>query len=317
MGTTLGSSSPASKVGYSVRFDNNVSPNTKIKFLTEGMLLQEMLRDPNLTQYSAVIVDEVHERGVNVDLILGFLRNIVTGDKKGRKGAPLKTVVMSATADTEALFNFFEEGFSGKQTAPSIATQAVKKPLAPVEATETESSWSGISSSENEVPASTVVSAVQPKTNGTLEHSQKPPRKTPPGWVSGKGKKDKDKVKELLPVTSANISKPPVASVSRPDSEPKPVVVSSEYISACFIKGRQHPVEVLYIPEAAQDFADTALKTVFQIHHKEPLPGDILVFLTGQETIEYALKLVKELALAMGPEIPKAGFAKEFQRFVN
>ncbi|KAL9103358.1 MAG: hypothetical protein Q9187_009013, partial [Circinaria calcarea] len=68
IGTPLGSSSPASKVGYSVRFDNSTSPSTRIKFLTEGMLLQEMLRDPWLREYSAVVVDEVHERGVNVDL---------------------------------------------------------------------------------------------------------------------------------------------------------------------------------------------------------------------------------------------------------
>ncbi|TKA75548.1 hypothetical protein B0A55_03543, partial [Friedmanniomyces simplex] len=62
MGTPLGSSSPASKVGYSVRFDESTSPSTRIKFLTEGMLLQEMLRDASLRQYSCVVVDEVHER---------------------------------------------------------------------------------------------------------------------------------------------------------------------------------------------------------------------------------------------------------------
>ena len=90
MGTPLGSSSPKSTVGYSVRFDQSTSPNTKIKFLTEGMLLQEMLRDPWLKAYSAVFVDEVHERGVNVDLLLGFLRNMVAGKKEERGGVPLK-----------------------------------------------------------------------------------------------------------------------------------------------------------------------------------------------------------------------------------
>ena len=90
MGTPLGSSSPASKVGYSVRFDNSTSPNTRIKFLTEGMLLQEMLRDPWLKAYSAVVVDEVHERGVNVDLVLGFLKGMNAGKNEGRGGVPLK-----------------------------------------------------------------------------------------------------------------------------------------------------------------------------------------------------------------------------------
>ena len=90
MGTPLGSSSPKSTVGYSVRFDQSTSPNTKIKFLTEGMLLQEMLRDPWLKAYSALFVDEVHERGINVDLLLGFLRNMVAGKNEGRGGVPLK-----------------------------------------------------------------------------------------------------------------------------------------------------------------------------------------------------------------------------------
>lgn len=103
MGTPLGSSSPASKVGYSVRFDNSTSPSTQVKFLTEGMLLQEMLRDPWLRHYSAVIVDEVHERGVNVDLLMGFLRNMNAGEKEGRGGIALKVVIMSATLDVESL----------------------------------------------------------------------------------------------------------------------------------------------------------------------------------------------------------------------
>ena len=90
MGTPLGSSSPMSTVGYSVRFDQSAGPNTRIKFLTEGTLLQEMLRDPWLRAYSAVVVDEVHERGANVDLLLGFLRNMVVGKNEGRGGVPLK-----------------------------------------------------------------------------------------------------------------------------------------------------------------------------------------------------------------------------------
>ena len=90
MGTPLGTSSPKSTVGYSVRFDQSAGPNTRIKFLTEGTLLQEMLRDPWLRAYSAVVVDEVHERGANVDLLLGFLRNMVVGKNEGRGGVPLK-----------------------------------------------------------------------------------------------------------------------------------------------------------------------------------------------------------------------------------
>jgi ATP-dependent RNA helicase DHR2 len=105
------SNGPLSKglVGYSVRFDHRVPPGTRIKFLTEGMLLQELLRDPHLRQYSAIIVDEIHERSVDVDLLSGFLKQIVSGDKSGRGGVPLKVVIMSATANVESIRRFFSE----------------------------------------------------------------------------------------------------------------------------------------------------------------------------------------------------------------
>ena len=124
MGTPLGIAPPASKVGYSVRFDTSTSPSTRVKFLTEGMLLQEMLHDPFLTQYSAVVVDEVHERGINVDLVLGFLRNLVAGKLEGRGGVPLKVVVMSATADMESLLGFFRKGLDSRaSTRESLREQ--------------------------------------------------------------------------------------------------------------------------------------------------------------------------------------------------
>jgi len=308
MGTPLGSSSPSSKVGYSVRFDNNVSPSTKIKFLTEGMLLQEMLRDPHLTQYSAVIVDEVHERGVNVDLILGFLRNIVTGDKKGRKGAPLKTVVMSATADTESLFRFFDEGFTGKiDVVKASPEDPPKLPAVAENEEDTESSWSGISSSEEDKPEAKTASGLVEKVNG-VKQAEKPSKSSPVGWIAGKGK-NKDKTNGVLHSPTNGNNEHSIPVINPVENEPKKIEVSSEHMSTCFIKGRQHHVDVLYTTEASQDFADTALKTIFQIHYKEPLPGDMLVFLTGQETIEYVLDLVNKLAVAMGPEVPKVRIA--------
>ncbi|EER39253.1 ATP-dependent RNA helicase Prh1 [Histoplasma capsulatum H143] len=234
MGTPLGNSSPASKVGYSVRFDSSTSPNTKIKFLTEGMLLQEMLTDPWLTKYSAVVVDEVHERGVNVDLILGFLRLIVSGKNEGRGGLPLKVVVMSATADMESLLSFFGEGLKQREDRGAHSG----------------SEWNGKSDED---------------TNCEM-----------------------DKVKH-------NNNKPSDGVAPSPSKD----------ISVCHIKGRQYPVKVIYSPEPVHDFVDAALQTIFQIHMKEPLPGDILVFLTGQETVESLEALVNEYALTMDPALPK------------
>jgi ATP-dependent RNA helicase DDX35 len=73
MKATLGS-----EVGYGVRFDNFFKPNfTRIKFVTDGVLIREMMLDPLLSGYSVIMVDEVHERGVYTDLLLGLVKQIM------------------------------------------------------------------------------------------------------------------------------------------------------------------------------------------------------------------------------------------------
>lgn len=291
MGTPLGSSSPASKVGYSVRFDNSTSPSTKIKYLTEGMLLQEMLRDPWLRGYSAVIVDEVHERGVNVDLVLGFLRDMNAGKKEGRGGVGMKVVVMSATADMEGLFKFFKEGYEKRQfngiLHPGCSTHEPVR--ADIKGSEDESEWSGISSSDDD--------------NGKTKSMQSN------GYHS---RKDRGQEVKELPATGEKtapsknglVTNGSLHAASDNSSEPSGLH-DSPYISTCYISGRQYPVEILYSPSPVQDFIDAALRTLFQIHYKEPMPGDILVFLTGQETVESLESLVNEYALGMSADVPK------------
>jgi hypothetical protein len=84
-------------------FDNAKSSGNRIRFFTDGMLLQELLGDPNLEQYSAVVIDEAHERTVNVDLLLGLLRNLIveTSQAKRKRASPLRLVVMSAVSFLE------------------------------------------------------------------------------------------------------------------------------------------------------------------------------------------------------------------------
>ncbi|RPB29152.1 P-loop containing nucleoside triphosphate hydrolase protein, partial [Terfezia boudieri ATCC MYA-4762] len=180
------------EVGYSIRFDNKSDPyKTRIKFLTDGMLLREMLDDPELTRYRAVVVDEAHERTVSGDLVLGFLKGLVKKAKAGQHN--LKVVVMSATVEVEKLAEFFEEQV--QDSSP------------------------------------------------TFESSSK-----------------------------------------RPESN----------VGICFVAGRQYPVETFYTPTPIEDYVDSALRTTFQIHFAEPLPGDILVFLPGQEDIESLERVIKE-----------------------
>ncbi|KAH8293124.1 hypothetical protein KR044_005425 [Drosophila immigrans] len=89
-------------VGYAVRFQERLSSETRIKFLTEGILLRELLADPLLTQYGVIIVDEAHERNMLTDLLLGLLKKIL------RKRSQLKLIISSATIDA----SFFSEFFS-------------------------------------------------------------------------------------------------------------------------------------------------------------------------------------------------------------
>ncbi|CAE6454957.1 unnamed protein product [Rhizoctonia solani] len=175
-------------VGYAVRFDEKAGPNTRIKYLTDGMLVRELLSDPSLSRYSIVIVDEAHERTLRTDMLLASLKRIqhdrnvgtATGKASGkgkekavlRDVGPLKIIVMSATLDAERFSQFF---------------------------------------------------------NGAR---------------------------------------------------------------IVYVKGRQHPVKLMYLKENTMDYLDSALRTLFQIHINQP-PGDILVFLAGQEDIEALGKTVQ------------------------
>jgi ATP-dependent RNA helicase DHR2 len=190
------------------------------------MLLQEMLTDASLKQYDAVIVDEVHERSVNVDLILGFLKQLIIDRRQSQ--ATLKVVIMSATADVDTIATFFSEN----------------------QADHDDSGYGGITP------------------NSTTENDEVDEA----SWDGFSDTPDEDN----------QIS-----------------------VTKCHIEGRQYPVKLHYLDRPTDDVADTALQRIFTIHCKEAMPGDILVFLTGQEAIQSLQKLVEEYAEQLGREFPK------------
>lgn len=92
-------------IGYHVRHNSKLGPSTKVKFCTDGILLNEIEHDILLSKYSAVIVDEAHERTLNTDMILSFLsKTISLRRQQSSVLSPLKVIVMSATVDVSTLF---------------------------------------------------------------------------------------------------------------------------------------------------------------------------------------------------------------------
>ncbi|RYY32306.1 ATP-dependent RNA helicase, partial [archaeon] len=88
-------------VGYAIRFEDVTGPDTLIKYMTDGVLLRESLREPDLDTYSAIVMDEAHERSLNTDVLFGILRAVLA------RRRDLKLIVTSATMDAERFSNFF------------------------------------------------------------------------------------------------------------------------------------------------------------------------------------------------------------------
>ncbi|XP_028065249.1 pre-mRNA-splicing factor ATP-dependent RNA helicase DEAH10-like isoform X3 [Camellia sinensis] len=130
------------RVGYSIRFDDTTSSSTRIKYMTDGLLLREALLDPYLSRYSVIIVDEAHERTVHTDVLLGLLKSVqkvrsvpinecpnidrmkanngllmekendaqrasILKQCRGIKLSPLKLIIMSASLDARVFSEYF------------------------------------------------------------------------------------------------------------------------------------------------------------------------------------------------------------------
>lgn len=165
------------EVGYSIRFENCTSSKTIIQYMTDGMLLREILTEPDLAGYSCLVIDEAHERTLHTDILFGLVKDIV------RFRSDLKLIISSATLDAEKFSKYFDD------------------------------------------------------------------------------------------------------------------------CAIFMIPGRMFPVDIYYTKSPEADYVDAAVVTVLQIHVSQPLNGDILVFLTGQEEIETAAEVLTLRTKNLGSRI--------------
>lgn len=98
MDVTLGQ-----QVGYSIRFEDMTSPNTVLKYMTDGMLLREAMNDHNLSRYSTIMLDEAHERTMATDVLMGLIKEVA------ERRPDLKIIIMSATLDAQKFQSYFND----------------------------------------------------------------------------------------------------------------------------------------------------------------------------------------------------------------
>jgi len=123
MGVHLGD-----EIGYQVRFTDETSPKTRLRVVTDGILLAQIQRDPQLRQYDTIVIDEAHERSLNIDFLLGYLTALLP------KRRDLKLIITSATIDSVKFQEHFEHALHEKVPVIEVSgrtypVQVVWEPL--------------------------------------------------------------------------------------------------------------------------------------------------------------------------------------------
>ncbi|WP_438821345.1 ATP-dependent RNA helicase HrpA [Demequina capsici] len=129
-------------VGYQVRFTDESSPETLVRVITDGVLLAQIQRDPELRAYDTLIIDEAHERSLNIDFLLGYLTNLLP------RRPDLKVIITSATIDSQRFARHFAPGGPLPYEPPDDALGQVDAAVAPAPST---------SAARDDVPVAPVV----------------------------------------------------------------------------------------------------------------------------------------------------------------
>ena len=134
------------QVGFKVRFADKTSKGTSIKVMTDGILLAETQKDPKLLQYDTLIIDEAHERSLNIDFLLGYIKNLLP------KRPDLKIIITSATIDVDKFSEHFNQAPIIQVSGRTFPVDIVYRPLRQISKEVVENIEDAILSSINDLP---------------------------------------------------------------------------------------------------------------------------------------------------------------------
>jgi ATP-dependent helicase HrpA len=251
-------------VGFKVRFTDAVSPNTHIKVMTDGILLAELQSDRFLDAYDTLIIDEAHERSLNIDLILGQVHRLL------KKRPDLRVIITSATIDAARFAGFFDSP-DGRIDEDKLALRIQKS---------ADSTWEG------EAPAE------PPPENGdplSQPFIPAPVMSASLGDASIQG-----------PAHAPNNIESPSPDAARP--EPRPPVTTTIGTPVIEVSGRTYPVETRYRPlsddgdhDVNGEIADAIVETMSEG------PGDVLTFLPTERDIREVAEVLRGRLKQFGP----------------
>ena len=135
------------QVGFKVRFSDKTSKGTSIKVMTDGILLAETQKDPKLLQYDTIIIDEAHERSLNIDFLLGYIKNLLP------KRLDLKIIITSATIDVDKFSAHFNQAPIIQVSGRTFPVDIIYRPLKQLSQDVVENIEDAVLSSINDLPA--------------------------------------------------------------------------------------------------------------------------------------------------------------------
>ncbi len=242
------------QVGYKIRFNDVSSPRTLIKLMTDGILLAETQNDRFLDRYDTIIIDEAHERSLNIDFLMGYIKRILP------KRPDLRVIITSATIDAERFAGFFEAP-RAEGRGPRARAEGDRQPPSP---SDTAATLTPSPSPEGRgEPEGSAAAAAPPSGHPPSAPHHQPPKNQEPG--------------------TKNSSVPQPSTLN---SHPCPCPV-------LLVSGRTYPVEVRYRPPVVEDEDEIDLPALVGDAVDELSGegnGDILVFLPTEQEIREVAK---------------------------